>query len=274
MQGSGPALLIIHGWINGASNWGPAVKYLSDHFTCYTWNARMHLGEVPVSMERLARDVKQIIDTCELKNVMLMGHSMGALTLWQYLRDFGSEGIAAAVIIDQSPRLLTDDAWSLGLYGHYTAEMNEQFEARLEADFVTHAMELGLSAYRLTEEQKALTRTTELFKATRAGLATFAPRPWIEAWKSLVRSDYRELLPGLELPLFLAYGKECAFYGEQVAHFTRQAIPGAVMKLYSPATHYPHLESPQLFLEDLLQFCRDRVAICGESFGLEGGDSC
>ena len=35
---------------------------------------------------------------------------MGALTLWQYIRDFGTGRLARLCFIDQSPKLLTDAA--------------------------------------------------------------------------------------------------------------------------------------------------------------------
>jgi hypothetical protein len=44
---------------------------------------------------------------------------MGALTLWQYIRDFGTGRLARLCFIDQSPKLLTDSTWSHGIYGDF-----------------------------------------------------------------------------------------------------------------------------------------------------------
>ena len=46
---------------------------------------------------------------------------MGALTLWQYIGDFGCERLARLCLIDQSPRITVDAGWKLGLFGSLTA---------------------------------------------------------------------------------------------------------------------------------------------------------
>jgi non-heme chloroperoxidase len=69
----------------------------------------------------MARDLKQVIDTLAREAPLLVGHSMGALTLWQYVARYGCRGLGGLCIIDQSPKLVTDAGWRLGIYGDFPA---------------------------------------------------------------------------------------------------------------------------------------------------------
>ena len=60
-----------------------------DSFTVHAWDARGHgatganpaPGTEPPTVERMARDLKQVIDHLGLESPLMVGHSMGALTL-------------------------------------------------------------------------------------------------------------------------------------------------------------------------------------------------
>ena len=67
----------------------------------------------------MACDLQNLLDHYRLDQAVVVGHSMGALTLWQYLRDFGEGRLSRLVIIDQSPRLVTGEGWQNGIYGDF-----------------------------------------------------------------------------------------------------------------------------------------------------------
>jgi pimeloyl-ACP methyl ester carboxylesterase len=50
-----------------------------------------------------ARDVKAVMAALGLEHPVLVGWSMGAFVIWDYVRQFGPEGIAAVVVVDQAP---------------------------------------------------------------------------------------------------------------------------------------------------------------------------
>jgi pimeloyl-ACP methyl ester carboxylesterase len=87
----------------------------------------------------MARDLQNLLDHYRLDQAVVAGHSMGALTLWQYLRDFGDSRLAL-VFIDQSPaphrrRLATaSTAISTG--------RNAAFIDELETDFAEAVLRL------------------------------------------------------------------------------------------------------------------------------------
>ena len=59
---------------------------------------------------------------------------MGALTVMQYLHDHGTARVAGVGMVDQSPRIVTDDEWRLGLFGGCSAAMLEGLIAGARKD--------------------------------------------------------------------------------------------------------------------------------------------
>ena len=62
------------------------------------------------------RDLARLIETLDLKNVVLVGWSTGNLEVWSYIRQFGKSRVKAAVTIDMSPLPLHPDpqVWTEG----------------------------------------------------------------------------------------------------------------------------------------------------------------
>ena len=92
------------------------------------WDARGHGHGVvppgkPITLQRLALDLRQMIEHYQLERPCLVGHSMGALTVMQYLHDHGGAAVGGVVIVDQSPRIVTDEQWRYGLFGGCSADM-------------------------------------------------------------------------------------------------------------------------------------------------------
>jgi pimeloyl-ACP methyl ester carboxylesterase len=77
------------------------------------------MTDTPATVQRMAQDLRDLLQHFKLSDVTLVGHSMGALTIWEYIRQFGTDGLSRLCLIDQSPKLVTDATWSLGVYGDF-----------------------------------------------------------------------------------------------------------------------------------------------------------
>jgi pimeloyl-ACP methyl ester carboxylesterase len=254
--GSGPALLLLHGWTASHAAWSPLLVLLSEKFTVLRPDARGH-GTHQVrsnhrpDVQRLARDVIHVLDHYDLRQVVAVGHSMGALTLWQCVRDFGVERFSHLAFIDQSPKLVTDATWLGGIYGDFDAERSAQFLADLTLDFVESVLRLG--AYGLNEKARATyARNSSGWRAAREALGQIEPAVAIAIWKSLVAADYRDVLPRIHLHTLLAYGTASNFYSLATAQYVASRLPRANLSLYEGADHSPHLADPARFAAELV----------------------
>ena len=254
-SGSGTPILLLHGWTANHAAWSPLLAPLGQHYRLLRPDARGHSGQ-PLTVnptpdvKRLARDVINLLDFYGIERVAAVGHSMGALTLWQCLRDFGSARFSHLAFIDQSPKLLTDATWRGGIYGDFDSAHAQRLLVDLGADFgeaVLRLIALGLNA----KAKETYLRNSSGWRAAREALRHLDPAPAIAIWQSLVAADYRDVLPGIDVPTLLAYGTASNFYTSDTARFVAAQIPQARLSFYEGADHCPHLLQPERFAAEL-----------------------
>lgn len=256
--GSGPPLVMLHGWTASHEEWLMFIKELSRHFRLYLWDARGHGGHALLTatrpdLARMGRDLDALLRHFRLSSVTLVGHSMGALTAWEYIRQSGTNRLARLCLIDQSPKLLTDDDWSLGIYGDFDARRAQQFLASLRADFVETVLRLSADSLNIRARDSYVANTRG-WQNERLRLAQLAPAPLIATWESLTQADFRSLLAHIHVPTLLVYGSHSNFYTPQTAHYVQQQMPNAVLHVYENTDHSPHLWQANRFMRDLQAF--------------------
>ena len=64
------------------------------------------------SIHRLAKDVHEFLTQLKLENVTLLGWSMGCSIIWAYWELFGAERLAKLVLVDETPCIAINPAWS------------------------------------------------------------------------------------------------------------------------------------------------------------------
>ena len=114
--GSGQPLVCIPGWSQTAAQFKHQVSGLSDRYRVIAVDMRGH-GESDkpdhgYSIERLAKDVQDLLVARNLTGVTVMGHSMGCSVMWSYWELWGRDRLAKLVLVDQMPMITADPAWS------------------------------------------------------------------------------------------------------------------------------------------------------------------
>ena len=140
-SGHGAPVFLLHDMAETQGAWDAVRGTLSWSNTVCTWDARGHgtsrgtpESAVP-TLDLLAADLDAAVTACAPEGAVLVGHGLGALTVLEYLRNYGDERVSGAVLVDQSPRMLTMPDWSLGLFGGFPAGDEMGFESRIRADF-------------------------------------------------------------------------------------------------------------------------------------------
>lgn len=257
--GTGSPVIFLHGWSASAREWLPFASELADQHDVICWDARGHGGHAlepgsSTHVADMAADLNQLISELQLDNITLVGHSMGALTLWQYIRDFGCERLAGVCIIDQSPKLVTDEQWQNGIYGHFNRAANARLIAKLREDFAEGLLQLVANGYN-RKSYDNYQRNSRGFQQMREYLQSLEGEPLVQCWESLTAADYRDVLPTICVPALLIYGDESQFYSRQVAEYVRDNIPLAELHTYENSDHSPQLWHRERFIWDLKQFC-------------------
>jgi esterase len=105
--GQGQPLIILHGLFGQSDNWNTLAKrYSENNFQVFTIDQRNH-GLSPHgeewNYEVMADDLKEFIDTHQLKDPILIGHSMGGKTVMFF--ELKYPGISKKIIVaDIAPR--------------------------------------------------------------------------------------------------------------------------------------------------------------------------
>ncbi len=258
ISGEGSPIVMLHGWTSSHQEWYPFLSALTSKHRIYRWDARGHGGhplanETTPSTERMARDLANLLDHYQLENVTAVGHSMGALTLWQYIRDFGTERLGKLCFIDQSPKLLTDETWEHGIYGEFDQTKASEMMSWLHDDFAEGVLKLTAFGLNQRAREKYLDGASG-WERSRAALRSQDPRPLIDCWASLTAADYRDVLSLIDVPAMLVYGGESNFYRIETAHYVAKQIPNAILHIYEGTDHSPHQWQRERFASELMAF--------------------
>lgn len=102
--GKGQPVVFSHGWPLNGDAWEDQMHFLSSHgFRTIAHDRRGHgRSEQPWDgndMDTYADDLAQLLDTLDLKDVILVGHSTGGGEVMRYIGRHGTKRVAKAVLI-------------------------------------------------------------------------------------------------------------------------------------------------------------------------------
>jgi pimeloyl-ACP methyl ester carboxylesterase len=258
ITGEGAPVVLVLGLGCSHRLWLRVARRLARRHRVFAWDARGH-GQcrtepgAPITLARLAHDLHQLMDNFQLDGVTLVGHSMGALTVMQYLSQFGTARVAAVAVVDQSPCIVTDGQWRLGLFGGCSADMlgNLIAGARTNlAETVLHQVEAAAGAWL----RPRLAADAPLGRMLRRWLNHVEVMPLLDLAESLAAADFRPLMPRLDVPLLVVLGARSPHYaGLPLDAWYREAVPHASISVYPRAGHSPHYTEPARFARELIE---------------------
>ncbi|MEO8247784.1 MAG: alpha/beta hydrolase [Burkholderiales bacterium] len=259
-----PPIVLVHGLGCSHRSWWPVARRLATRHRVLAWDARGHGAcrverGASITLTQLGSDLAALLDHLGVPRAVLVGHSMGALTVMQYMSDFGTGRVAAACLVDQSPRIVTDDEWRLGLFGGCSAPM---LEALIEGarrdltDTVLHQIDAGTNAWL----KRRMAPDAFMGRRLREWLKGIDAAPLLDLAQSLAKADFRQSLARLDSPLMVVLGAASPHYGQvPLADWYRRHVPHANISTYERAGHSPHYTEPMRFARDLEQFLADHA---------------
>ena len=259
--GSGPPVLLVHGLACSHRHWMPVARRLAKRHCVFAWDARGHGECRPVNgvitLARLAMDLREMLQHFGLQRPVLVGHSMGALIVMRYLQEQGTANVGAAVFVDQSPRVVTDTEWRLGLFGGCSAGMLEGLIAHARQDLaatVLHEVEAKAGQWL----RRRLAEDALLGRLLRRWLHNIDAGSLLDLAESLATADFRATLKRMDAPLMVVLGEHSPHYaGLPLDAWYRETVPHALVTTYEGAGHSPHFSEPARFARELTQFIDD-----------------
>ena len=236
--GSGRPVVLIHGWPLSGEAWADQVPAFSDAgYRVITYDRRgFGRSDKPLTgytYDTLTDDLHTLLEELDLRDVTLVGFSMGGGEVARYFSRYGSERVRSVVFASAVPPYLmtTDDNPEGPLSPEAAAEMAAGLSADEESfydQFVTDFFSVnGVLAVSEQQRQDALALTRQANK--RAALAC------MEAFGS---TDFRHDLAKVTVPTLVIHGDSDAtvpFEGSGAR--THAAIPGSQLHVIVGAPH-------------------------------------
>lgn len=238
--GTGKTLVMIHGWGQSAESFKYNIPELAEHFRVIAIDQRGH-GESDkpnhgYRLARLSKDLRDLIIGLDLKDVNILGWSMGCSVIWSYWDTFGSERLSKMILVDEPAWLLKCEENNLGLWTY------EELLANCKAirdDVTAYSNDLitGLLTKQVTAEEKEHL-IAENRKMPAEYMATLAFTHWL--------GDWRDVIPTINIPALIIGGKK-SFVNWKSQVWNHEHIPNSKMELFDERGHLLFFEEPERF---------------------------
>ena len=251
--GSGTPIVLLHGLMANGGFFRSQAPLEATH-RLITIDLRGHGASSAgpsATVERLAADVAELVESLDLEGAIGVGWSLGATVLWHVLSGSAASRFAGAVVVDMTARVRNDAEWDLGL----SPEACEARTAAIRQDFEGFALGAGQGIF----AQPLAPATRALADWASAEFARSDPAAIASIWESLIRQDMRALLASIRHPTLIVHGAQSPLYNDETAGHLVAVLPQARAVRFDRSGHAPHLEQPDLFNATLTEFA-DRLS--------------
>jgi non-heme chloroperoxidase len=253
--GGGRPVLLIHGWPLSAQAWQPQVSVL--HAAGYRVVAydrrgfgRSEKPESGYSYDALADDLQRVMDQCALRDVTLVGFSMGGGEVARFIARYGESRLRSVVFAAAVPPFLMQTADNPE--GPLTPENAQQMKKALEQDRnsffdqFTRDFFSANGALHVTDAQRVDALALCQQSAQHAALACM---------HSFGTTDFREDLKKVKVPTLVIHGDADAIVPIEGSGLrTHRAVLHSKLVVVKGAPHGLNVSHAQAFNNALLSF--------------------
>ena len=253
-QGKGKTIFFIHGWMASHLEFEGNIAYLSKKFRCVTMDVRGHgfSGRVEknLSLSQAAKDAYRIMEELDLKDVFLVGHSMGAVICMHYVKQFGNERLKGVCFIDQPPKMINDNKWK---YGSVDFEGARQVETMVYTQFEMIASNLASLNY-APDNQPSPERLAVLQDAMEKMMRNMSKHAIIAFWNELCIYDFRRLMTKFPVPLLGCMGYRSMAYPAHPGIWYKENVPKCTIVDFMESGHLVNIDEEEKFNTTIEKF--------------------
>jgi pimeloyl-[acyl-carrier protein] methyl ester esterase len=253
-------MLLVHGWGVSGALFEEQITALSSRFRMVVPDLPGH-GSSPAwprgaPFSHLADRLAELVDELGLRDICLVGWSLGAMVAWDLLSRHAEAEVGGLVTIDMVPRLLNDDGWSHGLRA---GRDHQVFARQIELMSTDWPRCVALFVPRIFAA--AAPRREHLIGRAGAVALRNEPQSMAAVWQQMVEQDFRAVLPGIRMPALVVAGAQSQLYGVAAAEWVAAQMPHAQLAVFGGSGHAPHLEQPEDFNQALSEFAGSLQAL-------------
>lgn len=255
--GSGPPIVFSHGWPLNADAWDEQLAFFaSNGFRAIAHDRRAHgRSDQPWhghEMDAYADDLATVIESLDLKEVVLVGHSTGGGEVTRYIGRHGTKRVAKVVLVGAVPPLmLQTDANPRGL----PVKVFDDIRAGVSTDRSQFYKDLSspfFGANRSGSKVSQGLRDQFWLQSMQVGL-----KGALDCIKAFSETDFTVDLKKFDVPTLFIHGDDDQIVPiDASAKAASKLVKRATLKIYSGADHGLTATHRDRFNEDVLSFVR------------------
>lgn len=262
-SGEGSAIVFVHGLWMSRRFFRAQAEHFSQTYRVIVPDLRGHGDSEKVlaghTVQSYARDLRALFDAIGVTNPVLVGWSMGAMVVWEYLRLFGQSDVAGIVIVEQPP---SDFAWDDYEFGVFTLEAMRDMVEQVQTEQRKVAEDFAQAMLHVPDPKTTAWMVHEMLKVP--------PAIAVSIMVSQTLQDYRALLPEIDLPTLVLFGEDPKLTNPQAGRFIAEHVPRAQFHTFAASSHCPFIEEAELFNRELDRFL-DQLLVRPSDTSSSGG---
>jgi pimeloyl-ACP methyl ester carboxylesterase len=225
-EGQGEPIILLHGLFGALSNWAPVLKYFQKKFTVIIPLIPIYtVSQVDPSIEGLTKFIADFIEFKKLKNVHLIGNSLGGHIALFYTLNYPHQ---------------TKSMVLTGSSGLFEAGMGQSFPRRSNKDFIRERVE-----YTFYSPQTATPElVNEVFDIVNDNSKALRI---VKIARSAQRQNLAHRLHEIKCPTLLIWGLNDNITPVPVAHEFHRNIQNSQLAFIDRCGHAAMMEQPERF---------------------------
>ena len=259
--GAGPPVVFSHGWPLNADAWDEQLNLVASHgFRAIAHDRRGHGRSGQPwrghDMDTYADDLSALLDSLDLREAVLVGHSTGGGEIARYIGRHGGARVAKAVLLGAVPPLMLRTPNNPE---GTPMEVFDDIRKSVRGDRSQFLWDFSASFYGADRAGSTITHgARSAFWLMGMQVAINAALECVAAFSE---TDFTDDLRRFEMPTLVAHGDDDQIVPIQAAaNKSAQLIPHATLQVYSGAPHGLAGSYRDAFERDLLSFLTSRVA--------------
>lgn len=244
---SGIPVLLLHGLSDSWRSFELVLPHLPESIRAFALTQRGHADsshpEDAYHFHDFAADVTAFMDTLQLKEAVVVGHSMGSTIAQRFAID-KPERSKGLVLISSFLSLAKSDA------PRQLWEIVSEMEDPVDQHFVREFQESTISQP-VPQEFMEKTIMQESMK--------IPARVWREVVRCSMQDDFSDELMKIKAPTLLIWGDKDPMVSRSEQEAQLKAIAASRLLVYEGHGHAIHWEAPKRFASDLVNFIETRV---------------
>jgi len=255
--GTGQPVVFSHGWPLNADDWDDQLVFVASHgYRAIAHDRRGHgRSSQPWDgndMDTYADDLAALIDTLDLHDAVLVGHSTGGGEVTRYIGRHGTSRLAKAVLVGAVPPLMLKTEANPG---GTPIEAFDQIRAGVSADRSQFYKDLSAPFYGANRPGSQVSqglRDAFWLWSMQVGL-----KGALDCIKAFSETDMTEDLKKFDIPTLIIHGDDDQIVpiGDS-ALLSSKIVKDATLKIYPGAPHGLMSTHKEQFNADLLAFLR------------------